>query len=231
MINKDDIFNEYTLNIFTDAGSRIDYKTNKSVALCAVEAVTVVDGKIKPISIDSKVWEIPKEDSNHAEMLAFNMATKIAKKYADNFVSINIFSDSLKAIKLLKEDVFRWEFSEDGSIKSRVSDKEPYLVRDICDIINDIVSSSIHVSIYHISSHVSKYSKEQLTKAMKCFIDHNSIKLKISFDLLHEITRINRDVDSIVRNVSKRMNYCSTLKYQPVKITKDDILKYKELVN
>ena len=113
IITKDTLFNDRTLNIFTDASIvKIENETIGCAGNNIVANNTIID---QPRLIYRN------STNNNSEIAAIHMAVVNALNYRHQFETINIFSDSKICIYGLREWIFNWiadENTKDGVLIS-----------------------------------------------------------------------------------------------------------------
>ena len=201
MIKYNDIFNDYTLNIFTDASV---YSEDKKWFASCPGAVCVIGNTI----IDRHQYIVCDSTNNEGEIMAIRLGVYFALKYRNNVRQINLFSDSKICIQGLTNWIYSWvnNINSNGSLYTN-SNKPVANQEIIKSIISDIVSNDLHINFFHVKGHVDIRKDSDIYHAMKVFKVSNG--LDIEYKLAKQISYYNNSVDISTRNLLYQ-NHIST---------------------
>jgi ribonuclease HI len=166
----EDIFNDYTLNIFTDAS--ILQLPGEHIGCPGVILAMTKYGKQYEIPYDYKI--LRNSTNNESEITAILMGVYAGLKLRNEFRTINLFSDSRICIQGLKYWIFNWVNNiRDNKIISS-SHKEVANQQIILQIIYTIIENNLRINLYHQKGHVTLDSDSQ-ENAKKVFKETNFI--------------------------------------------------------
>lgn len=206
MITYNQLFNEKTLNIFTDASIR---KTSKET-IGAPGYVAVIGDNI----VHKDIRILRESSNNESEIYAIYMALQYAILMKDKVQIINIFSDSQFAIYSLREWIFKWVNNIRDDVLYNSSNQPVANQSIILNIINNMLLYDLPISFYHNRGH---FKQNQIREFIELFKKHNFLEDDIERSIGLKIMYYNNIVDNDTRNLLK-----STSTYP----TKLDILKY-----
>lgn len=232
MITNNLMFNNETLNIFTDAS--IIKMPNEEVIGCA--GANVISGP-DPINyiLEQDTRIIRNSTSNNSEIHAVKLGIEKALKYRHNgYKVINLISDSKLCIYGLREWIFNWinaSIGKDyliGSTNQEVANQEVIL-----HIVYMILDNNLNINFYHQSGHVNINDIGSLEEAKKIFIATNFLRHDVELKLIKNISIANNAIDKLTRTVLKNTVFPETyptnmMKYVYVPF---DINKYMKLIN
>lgn len=193
------IYNEDTLNIFSDAsfipGLISDKKALGShyitgfgkgcycvIAVCGDDIIE----KECIISSNSTV--------NASELKGVRKALSIANKYKNQYSRINIFSDSLYSINLVKKNVIRPCGRIDLVLANRSILLQIYYI--YCELAQ---YQHCLITLYHNSGHMNCKNLDDMVTMAKKFQKHNNLEDKVDLNLVRYVARYNGLVDNISR--------------------------------
>ena len=222
MIKYNDIFNDKTLNIFTDASV---YKT-KNETLGAPGYVAVIGENI----VDEKSIILRESTNNESELYAIFMAIQFALLYREKVQVINIFSDSQFSVYGLREWIFSWINNIRNDRLYNSSGKMVANQHIFMNIIYTILYYDLKVSFYHNRGH---FRYDQVEKFRELFTKHNFLNDYIDAQTAHKIIFYNDRVDNNTRSLLHKT------KPFPIKLEIPDYLArndldlnhYKKLLN
>lgn len=221
MIKYEDVFNDKTLNIFTDASV---YK-NGNETIGAPGYVAVIGNQI--VSQDTRI--LRESTNNESELYAVYLAIQYALFNRDKVEVINIFSDSQFAIFGLREWIFNWM---NGIRDDRLYNSSNKLVANqhlFMNIIYTILGNNLKVSLYHNRGHF-KYN--QVKEFIRLFSKHNFLNDHIDFGTAYTIIHFNDMVDNNTRSLLRTGNFPPKLEMPDYLARNDiDMNRYKELLN
>lgn len=223
MIRYKDIFNQNTLNIFTDAS--IVRKPNETVG--APGYVAVVGEEI----INEDIRILRESTNNESEIYAIYMAIQFALKYKDYVKIINIFSDSQFAIYGLREWIFSWinNIKDDklySSTNKEVSHQSIFMA-----IVYTILTYDLKVSFFHNRGH---FENKHVDLFIDQFTKHNFLRDNIDRETAKAIIYYNNKIDNDTRSqlycIKTYPNYKLIM---PQYLARNDLDMdhYKELLN
>lgn len=232
------LFNEKTLNIFTDASIYRDengYTISCPGALCVTTSNDEVNILEKDCGEKNLIFN---STNNEGEISAITLGLYYAIKYGSMFENFNLFSDSNICIQGLNDWIFNWfnNINNDGLMIS--SSGTPVANQSIISgIFNTIIEMNIPINLYHQKGHVKMNSEKSLNKAYHDFKNTNNIKENIDFDIIKCISFYNDIVDTetketlenYIRNCnSSFIDTCKPIIFMP-KIEQKNV--YKKLIN
>ena len=222
MIHFNQIFNEKTLNIFTDASMR----TFKNEIIGAPGYVAVIG--------DTMVYEdirILRESTNsESELYAIYMAIQYALLNRDKVQVINIFSDSQFAIYGLREWIFNWVNNIRNDRLYNSSKKEVAHQTIFMSIIYTILQYNLQISFYHNRGH---FTETKIDEFRKLFRKHNFLNDDIDLNTARKIMICNNYIDGITRSkLYSTYNLPDKLQIPDYLARNDlDMNHYKKLLN
>ena len=235
-LNFKDIFNQSTLNIFTDASIK------------TLEDGTVLSspGAVCIITDDNENTYILEEDfnfshimigstNNDGEIRAVALGVYFAIKYKDMYENINLFSDSNICIQGLTKWIYGWVRCRDSNNRLYNSSGKEVANQDmIASLVNTIIEKKLDMSFYHQKGHV-KNSPESYEKCFDDFLVTNNLNCNLDMDIITCISTYNNYVDiktkdalnefiSIYYNIEKTIT--------PIRFTvkNEQIGEYKKLI-
>jgi ribonuclease HI len=222
MINCNSIFNDKTLNIFTDASV---YKT-KNETIGSPGYVAVIGENI----VDQKSIILRESTNNESELYAINMAIQYALYNRDKVEVINIFSDSQFAVYGLREWIFSWlnNIRNDriyNSSGNQVANQALFM-----SIIYAILSNDLKISLYHNRGH---FKNSQVKEFINLFTKHNFLNDYIDYQTAYKIMYFNNIVDNNTRTLLHNTEVFPNKLEIPDYMARNDldINHYKELLN
>ena len=222
MIRYTDIFNDKTLNIFTDASVlKLQNETIGSPGYVAVVGENIVSERSEILRYST---------NNESEVYAILMAIQLAFYHKDNFKVINIFSDSQFAVYGLREWIFKWinNIHDDrlyNSSGALVANQKIFM-----NIIYIILNSNLKVSIYHNRGH---FKNSQVKEFIKLFTKHNFLNDYIDYQSAYKIMYYNDRVDNNTRSLLHNTKQFPPKLEIPDYLARNDLDMnyYKELLN
>lgn len=218
-----DIFNDQTLNIFTDAS--ISKLPNGSYRSCPGLIAYVKPNR----SCFSHIRVLENSTNNEGEIYAIFDAVQYAalnKQY-----KINIFSDSLISVKGLKEWIYGWINNSRDKILYNASGQPVSNQYYFLAIISYILSENISLNLYHIHGHINSSNKYNLINTAKQFIQINKLDYDtIDLNLIKTMVDANNRVDNMTRTTleSPPMESRQIMLYISPNI---DLERYGQLIN
>lgn len=194
MIYKEDIFNNKSINVFTDASIT---KIGREFIGCAGMVL------INDNNIYDKYEIIRHTTNNNSEIKAIRMAVYELLKYKNSGKILRIFSDSQISIFGIRNRIFNWEECDAGILAGSagvIKNQEIFL-----DILYTILNNKLHVEFYHQSGHV-KYNEKSLIDARKVFMASNGIREEVDLRAIKELAYYNNWVDVKSRNNFKNVD-------------------------
>lgn len=222
MIRYNSIFNDKTLNIFTDASVlKLKGETIGSPGYVAVVGENIV----------SERSEILRNSTNNeSEVYAILMAIQLAFYNKDKFQVINIFSDSQFAVYGLREWIFKWV----NNIRDdRLHNYAGALVANqklFMNIIYTILDNDLRINFYHNRGH---FKNSQVREFVRLFTKHNFLNDYIDYQSAYKIMYYNDRVDNNTRSLLHNTNqFPPKLEILDYLARSDlDMNHYKELLN
>lgn len=189
MIHFNQIFNEKTLNIFTDASMR----TIKNEIVGAPGYVAVIGNNI----VYEDIRILRESTNSESELYAIYMAIQYALLNRDKVQVINIFSDSQFAVYGLREWIFSWMNNIRNDRLYNSSKKEVAHQTIFMSIIYTILQYNLQISFYHNRGH---FTETKIDEFRKLFRKHNFLSDDIDIETAHMIMKYNDRVDNNTRN-------------------------------
>lgn len=230
MILNNMLFNDDTLNIFTDA-SIIKYP-EETIGCAGAHIVTGNDAI-------SKVLEQPRiiirnTTNNNSEINAILLGVRSALKYKGIFKTINIISDSKICIFGLREWIFNWiKDSKNSNVLISSQGTEVANQSVILDIIYTILGNDIQINLYHQNGHVHLTSEKSMNEAKETFRNSNHIQHDVDMELIRNISIANDIVDKFTK--VELQNFTRTEIFPTSQLVSYfyepfDVEKYKKLI-
>lgn len=188
-----EVYNEKTLNIFSDASMKKSMGCYGVIAVCKDD---IIDNMFRPCS-DST--------SNSSELRGLRGALMMANKWSSQFHYINIFSDSQVSLFGLRDYYPNWKVK--GNVLYNSSNK-PVVNQSIfieCYNILIKLQQTNEIKLYHQLGHIDN-GYESIHSAAKSFGRANNIQLPIDLNLIRYISTYNNYVDSVSRSIVRRTN-------------------------
>lgn len=224
IITRNSVFNDNTLNIFSDASIKV---ISDDLSVGCSGAISYIGDYV----IDEKIMLIKDTTNMNAEVKAIELGIDQAILYKDKVKNINLFSDSKVSIYGLREWVFNWvKCSTDQLCKPTgepVANQSIYL-----SIIYKILENNLRINFYHQNGHINLKNQKSINQAKNTFINTNYIDSDIEDDLIKEISLANFIIDRDTRYAVKNSNFKSmkeinnNIAYHPFNVE-----KYAELIN
>lgn len=227
------IFNLYTINIFTDA-SVYQCDNGKFVSCPGAIAIKVFDNI--PYICDKYCYLSYDSTNNEGEIKAIRAGIHLAQKYRYSVPNINLFSDSNICISGLSEWMENWiKYSKNGVLYNS-SNKEVINQENFINVMYDIVSSKLNINLYHQKGHVKMNNKESIEHARKVFKDIN--KLNPSYELIKKISEYNNYVDVMTKqyirhnlDMQKTNKDYKSIVRREYPLTQEGLNEYKKYIN
>ena len=216
--NFSDIYNPYTLNIFSDASMRIS-KGGITSGCYGVVAVCM----------DNIIYSFYRIHSNTTvnaeEARGIRSALAIALQYRYQFKNINIFSDSAISIIGLREYTQKWVYNENDntlyknkSFGSEVANQGLFV--EMYNFATELRKTN-QLGLYHIKGHVSfeghqKTINSNIHTAYKVFLRENNCNGSLDINIIRYLCTYNTFVDNGSRSVLLRTNVYDNIGYKDV---------------
>ena len=226
-MNINDIFNDYSINIFTDASIM---QMNNGEYLGAPGYVVVLNDQV----IENGYYILDHTTNNNSEIKAIRMGVCAALKYKDQFPIIRLFSDSQICVFGLREWIYRWKVDKTGaqlisSSGTPVANQEVFL-----EIANYIVENNLEIEFYHQRGHINLTNADSIIKATDDFNKFNR-GCNANIELVKRLSYYNNMVDEMTRSMLQaKYNDSSNFHYDACcfnLINKVDLQRYYELTH
>lgn len=231
MITNDLMFNDHTLNIFTDASIR--KMPDGEVIGCAGANIIVGSDAISGV-IEQDTRIIRASTSNNSEINAVKLGIEKALKYrGPQFRTINLISDSKLCIYGLREWIFNWVGVSAGKEYLIGSTNQEVANQDvILNIIYMILDNQLSINFYHQKGHVT-YSQSSMNEAKQLFMSSNFLTHDVDMELIKNISIANNAIDKLTRCIVTNNSFG---KIYPTSIIRYiyspfDMLQYAKLIN
>jgi len=227
----DEIFNPYTLNIFTDASVKM--VGNYFIACPGAVAVTTFNGM--PYICNQQAYLSYDSTNNSGEIQAVRLGIFLANMYKHRFRVINLFADSNICISGLNLWLDSWiKNSKDGmfvnSSRKLVENQDTFK-----NIIDDIITNKLYINFYHQKGHVDVKNKDSMDNAIDVFRRINNINP--STNLIENISKYNNEVDIMTKvyldNIEKSLIGMKTQKmvYRDFYNNKQGLDQFRNITN
>lgn len=221
MIKCSDIFNDKTLNIFTDASIRVV----KDETIGASGYIAVIGND----AIHQDIRVLRESTNNQSEIYAVYMAIQYALLNRDKVKVINIFSDSQFAIFGLREWVFSWMNNIRGDRLYNSSNKPVSNQNIFMAILYTIINYNLEINLYHNMGH---YKDEKVVEFIQLFKKHNQINDYLEKEIGYKIIYFNNKIDMLTRNVLWTTEFPNKLEILDYYARTDlDMNQYRNLLN
>ena len=195
MIMNHHMFNNNTLNIFTDGSIRKIYHPDGTEETIGCAGGYACTGSRAVNMVDKSCTVIRAATNNITELLAVYEGLHIAQQYRNQFKKINIISDSKITVMGLREWIFNWIVPDVDRLISSTG-MEPKNADLIMSIIYYILDNDLSVTFYHVNGHKDLFNEKDLNKAYKTFVNSNHIQSSVDINLIKNLCRGNEIVDS-----------------------------------
>ena len=197
MLMYDDIFNDRTLNIFTDASmTKIGNETIGCHGIIAVTTNTILERHIFSSSNNLHRLGITRYSTNNdSELRGILQGIFFALEYRNNFEIINLFSDSMISIMGLKVWLNNWIKNTRNGIMYSTSG-EVLNQELIKDIIFTILNNNLSINLFHQKGHVNS---KNIERAKQTFIRTNELNCDVDMKLIEIISNYNDIIDNKTR--------------------------------
>lgn len=207
------IYNDFTLNLFSDASMKPGLGTNMSSCYGAIA-----------VNKDTIIDEMYRFNSNctvpSAEVRGIRSSLRLALMYADRFRNINIFSDSQLSIFSLRDYIYQWTYNPQNcsfyTKKGNEKVKNQYLYME-CYTLLMILIEKCNVNLFHQNGHVSGKPGE-LRHALNTFRKSNQVFCPIDYNFIRYISMYNNYVDDKSRSLLFRTNTIDNVYRDGIKI-------------
>lgn len=197
MITNEMMFNDNTLNIFTDASIKA-FPSGETVGCSGAHIVTGNDAVTRIIEQPRII--IRDTTNNNSEIKAIALGVQYALKYRAQFQTINIISDSKICVLGLREWIFNWIRDSKlnqplvSSQKKEVANQEVFL-----GIIYTILNNNLNFNLYHQNGHINVNNSKDMIKAKNTFRISNHIVHDIDDVLMRNMSIANDIVDRFTK--------------------------------
>lgn len=192
MIRFNEVFNDNTLNIFTDASTLV--KDNETIGCGGYVAVI---GR-EEVYRDRQI--LRNSTNNESELYAIYMAIQYALMNRNRVKMINIFSDSQFAIFGLREWIFNWVNNIKNDRLYNSSNKIVSNQKIFMAIIYTILENNLYVNFYHNRGH---FTTSKTNRFIELFTKHNFLNDYIDRGIAFNIIKYNNIIDNYTREVFK----------------------------
>lgn len=216
VLTKNNIFNEYTLNIFTDAS--LTKVHDECITCSGAVVITAPDINSPDTQIIDSIYKINRDSTNNiGEIIGIELGIDLALKWRGQFSTINLFSDSKISLFGLREWFTKWKYNPNtgllyGSAGTPIANQSHFL-----KIMYTIVQYGLVINLYHVPGHAD------FNKFIKVFRESNNVRSFIDRNLISEMIKYNDFIDESTR--STLMNYVSSPLYRDDTIL-DNPLQY-----
>ena len=212
--NLSDIYNPYTLNIFSDASTRV-CRGGRTAGCYGVIAVCMDNIIYSYYRIHSDTT------SNAEEARGVAGALSLALSYRYNFKNINIFSDSKISIIGIRDFASKWYYEDNNLYRKKYGSA---LVSNQ-NIFTEMYMSAIELlktnqlGLYHIKGHVNleahaKTLDRQIHNAYNVFMRENKMYNQFDMNIIRYLCTYNSFVDHGSRSLLYRTNVQDNLDYR-----------------
>lgn len=190
-----DIFNQDTLNIFTDAS--VMHVENETIG-CPGVVIVATDINGIPYVLNTYSYINNHSTNNDSEIKAIYSGVLCGLGYRNNFKRINLFSDSNICIQGLKDWIFNWIYCIQDNTMYSSSGQPVANQMTFMAIVHTIVNSNFEINLFHQKGHVNINSQKSLDKAKNSMVKSNRVK-DIDMDLVIQLSIYNDMVDKMTK--------------------------------
>lgn len=195
-----DIFNENSVNIFTDGSIYNNMETGETIGCAGTLLVGNVSNGFGIINDDYTI--LRNTTNNETEITAIYIGVRMAIDYIKHTgynPTFNLFSDSKICVLGLREWIYNWIRCMNNGIMYN-SNGTPVKNQEIFkNIVQLILDNNLCIKLFHQKGHVTK-SDASLRNAMDVFNVSNKLNVK-DLSLISAISKYNNDVDSITKTL------------------------------
>lgn len=189
------MFNDKTLNIFTDAS--ISQINEEYIGCSGAVACT---GHFNNIIIVDELFKINRDSTNNnSEIKAIYLGILLANKFKNQFKTINLFSDSKISIYGLREWISNWVEASTGDCLIGSTNKPVSNQSEILCCIYEILNNDININLYHQKGHCE--TDTHIQQALVTFKSSNDIHRYITSEYIMNISKWNCYVDNKSRTI------------------------------
>lgn len=233
------LFNDYTLNVFTDAS--VNKNSDGTFDCCS--GCTLYHGN----TVVSKTQVLLDSTNNQAEIYAILMGINAAIEYTkenSGVESVNLFSDSKISIFGLREWITNWSNNVNEKVMYSSSGQPVKNQSIFLDCIYKILDNNFPISLYHVHGHKNPDINKHVEEFKRNFEKYNYLQdSHIDINLTRKLMKCNEQIDWITRetlrlmggNVSKNhqngFNYYKDMLMYPVYREGQSLQPYLNLIN
>lgn len=186
--------NYITMNIFTDLRV-LNIFTDASIYKNGGEFISS-HGFYSPTTNESSVQVVRDSSNNRGELMGIRDALMYGISKRNDYLQINIWSDSLYSVKSICEWFPSWYInSKDGVLRN--SNEVPIQNQDLLKVIVDLIlNNNFRVNILHQRGHINE--KVPLKDAIDSF--HIANKMTIDSEAMKNAAICNQIIDEMTRN-------------------------------
>lgn len=200
MIEAEQIFNDHTVNIFTDASVKNHGKVT--------EVIAGMELHNKDLDVKrSRYVRLLPSTVNEGEIYAIYMGimacVEIRDKYPDRDYTFNIFSDSRISILGLREWYSNWvDMTIENDTDKLINSAKEFVMNQqlFINCFDYIIKSGIHINFYHIRGHMCTLKLSDIDKFTRSFKDINYLNDYPSRELVSRLILMNDFVDRTSRS-------------------------------
>ena len=226
-MNINDIFNEESINIFTDASI---LKLPNGEYMGAPGCVVVHNDQI----LESSVFITDDTTNNNSEIKAIRLGVQAALKYKDHFPCIRLFSDSQICVFGLREWIYKWKTDSTGSTLLSTSGTPVANQEIFLEIANYIVLNNLEIELFHQRGHIALTNPDSFIKATDDFNKFN-YNCGADIELVKKLSYYNNMVDEMTRSHLQAKYFEAQYVYQDAckfnLINQVDLSKFHELTH
>lgn len=196
-----DIFNNTTINLFTDASVRRVGDSFESAAGLMIWSDTKELIPVPPISFR----RLFPSTNNEGEVYAIYMAVKSAieiNQFVSTQLTFNLFSDSLISVMGLTKWYKGWVENAVSMSSTKLLNSSGEEVKNqqiFIRIMNLLALSKLHINMYHIRGHIDATKETSLKKFMMDFARNNHVT--ITAELARSLIYFNDKIDNYSRQI------------------------------
>lgn len=195
MIQAEQIFNDNTVNIFTDASVKNHGQTTETIA--GMELYN------RDLNVErSRYTRLIPSTVNEGEIYAIYMAimtcVEIKEKYPDENYTFNIFSDSRISVLGLREWYSNWvDMTLKNDTEKLINSSKEFVMNQqlFINCFDYIIKSGIHINFYHIRGHMCTLNPRDIDKFTTSFKEINKLNDYPSRELVSRLILMNDLVD------------------------------------
>lgn len=226
--NADRIRNPETLNIFCDGSCKV----SRGTSFGGFAALATVCYNVQEVFYRGWTQE-ESFASDLMELYALRSALSMVYRWKDIYPTINVFSDSVYAIKSVKNWIYNWHYDCGSNLyykttKQNETPKNISLIYEIATSFITLMGMTTNLNLYFVKGHINHMgSVKNLQKAAESFKLNNGIKGKVDLNLIRYLSYNNDLADYYAKKGSNEIDFnCN--RRDAIEFIPQDINKYAQ---